>query len=186
MGLFDTFLPRLEAELKAKSSDTVGRTHGLVDSEAYQTRIEAVNYALANDDGAGKHNYAIADTVLVGVSRCGKTPTCLYLALQFGILAANYPFVAEDIDNLKLPDFLKNNKTKLFGLTIDPVRLSAIRSERRPNSTYASLTQCRLEVREIEVLFQKENIPFLDTTSYSIEEISTKLLAQTGIERRGV
>jgi regulator of PEP synthase PpsR (kinase-PPPase family) len=130
-------------------------------------------------------DYEEADIILVGVSRSGKTPTSLYLALQYGIKAANYPFTEEDMgDILKLPPILRRFKQKLFGLTISADRLHAIRSERRANSKYASMQQCRMELREVENLYRKEKIPFLNSTKYSVEEISAKILAKTGLKRR--
>lgn len=184
LDLFDIFIKPLEKELQAKSSYTIGRSHGVVDFDSYKTRIEAVNYALNNDDGAGTQNYHKADVIVVGVSRCGKTPTSLYLALQFGIYAANYPIVEDDISSQKIPECLREYRDKLFGLTIDVEQLHAIRSERRANSQYASMQQCRLEVTEVEGLFRRENIPFLNSTTRSIEELATKILDKTGIERR--
>jgi hypothetical protein len=124
-----------------------------------------------------------ADIILVGVSRCGKTPSSLYLSMQFGVKAANYPFIQEDMDNLKLPEVLKRNKHKLFGLTIDAARLHEIRESRLENSRYASLRQCRMEVKEVEMLFKKEKIPYIDTTHQSVEEIATKILDTIGLER---
>ena len=122
--------------------------------------------------------------ILLGVSRCGKTPTSLYLAMQFGIRAANYPFIADDMDNLKLPPALKPHQHKLFGLTIDPERLAAIRRERAENSRYASMRQCRLEVGEVEALFRSHQIRYLNSTNYSVEEIATKILDIMGLTRR--
>ena len=130
---------------------------------------------MLHDDGSKTQNYGEADIILVGVSRSGKTPSCLYLALQFGIKAANYPFTEDDLPLKKLPDFLEAQKDKLFGLSIAPDHLSNIRSERRANSHYASLKQCHYEISQIEQLYQRENIPSLDTTSRSIEEISAKI-----------
>ena len=150
----------------------------------YMERIEAVNFALENDDGARTTHYAQADLILVGVSRCGKTPTCLYMALQYGIRAANYPLTEEDMERLQLPASLKTYKDKLFGLTIDAERLAAIRHERRPNSRYASFAQCEFELREVESLFRRENISFINTTHFSVEEISAKILVEKGVERR--
>lgn len=182
--LFNTFLGPLESELNAKSSYTVGRTHGLANTQNYYNRIEAVDYALAHDDGIKVKGYDKADIVLIGVSRCGKTPSCLYMALHFGILAANYPFTEEDLNTFTLPSLLRPYKNKLFGLTIDPERLQHIRTERRPNSTYASLEQCRLEVSEVEAMYQREKIPYLNSTRFSIEEIATKVLAAAAIQRK--
>lgn len=182
--LFSTFLAPLEQELKAKSSYTVGKTHGMVDIESYNHRIDAVNFTLDHDDGIKTRDYDKADIILIGVSRCGKTPSCLYMALQFGILAANYPFTDDDLTHFHLPEALKCYKSKLFGLTIDPQRLQHIRTERRPNSQYASSEQCRIEIAEVEAMYNKEKIPFLNSTRYSIEEISTKIMTATGLQRK--
>lgn len=182
--LFSTFIGPLETELLEKSSYTVGRTHGVADDKTYLHRIEAVDFALSHDDGIKTRGYDKADIILIGVSRCGKTPSCLYMALQYGILAANYPFTEEDLVGFKLPDVLRPYKQKLFGLTIDIQRLQQIRSERRPNSKYASVEQCRLEVAEVENMYQKEKIPYINSTKYSIEEISTKVLASAGLQRK--
>lgn len=183
LDFFQTYVEQLETELKTTASHSIGKAHALDDS-AYSMRIEAMNYALGNDDGLNVHNYHKADVILIGVSRCAKTPTCLYLALQFGIYAANYPFTEEDIEHLDLPKFLQPLRDKLFGLTIDPYRLHHIRSERRPNSRYASLAQCEKEVHAVEDLFKKENIPFISSTSRSIEEISTTIINAKGLKRR--
>ncbi|MFZ4077391.1 MAG: pyruvate, water dikinase regulatory protein, partial [Legionellaceae bacterium] len=139
LDLFSTFIKPLEQELGNKSSYTVGRTHGVANVKSYDQRIEAINFALNHDDGLKTKGYEAADIILVGVSRCGKTPCCLYMALQFGIFAANYPFTDDDLTVSSLPDSLKPYQSKLFGLTIDPMRLQHIRTERRPNSQYASL-----------------------------------------------
>lgn len=182
--LFSAFLAPLEEELQAKSSYRVGRTHGVADIQSYNHRIDAVNYTLEHDDGLKIKGYANADIVLIGVSRSGKTPSCLYMALQFGIHAANYPFTDDDLCHFHLPDSLRPYKNKLFGLTIDPHRLHEIRNERRPNSRYASIEQCRLEVSEVEAMYQRENIPYLNSTRFSIEEIVTKIMAAAEIKRK--
>jgi regulator of PEP synthase PpsR (kinase-PPPase family) len=183
-NFLDQFVAPIEKILGVPSKPEKHRTHSIHET-TYDIRIEAVNYALANDDGANLKNYADADIILVGVSRSGKTPTSLYLALQYGIKAANYPFTEEDLgDVIKLNPALKRYKEKLFGLTIHPERLHQIRSERRANSNYASLQQCRMELREVEGLYRKERIPFLNSTKFSIEEISAKILATTGLQRR--
>lgn len=182
--LFSTFIGPLELELSEKSSYTVGRTHGVANDKSYLHRIEAVEFALNHDDGVKTRGYEKADIVLIGVSRCGKTPTCLYMALQYGILAANYPFTEEDLSGFDLPDVLKPYKSKLFGLTIDAHRLQQIRNERRPNSKYSSLEQCRLEVSEVHNMYDVEHIPYLDSTRFSIEEIATKILVSAGLRRK--
>ncbi len=183
-NFLDQFVAPLEIVLGVPSKPEKHRTHS-IHEKTYDIRIEAVNYALANDDGSNLREYDQADIILVGVSRSGKTPTSLYLALQYGIKASNYPFTEEDMgDILRMPPALKRFKDKMFGLTIDPQRLHQIRSERRANSRYASLQQCRMELREVENLYRKEKVPFLNSTRYSIEEISAKILATTGLKRK--
>lgn len=178
------FLHPLEKELGNKRSSKVGRSHAMLDNQAYKHRIDAINYTLSHDDGIKVESYSDADVILVGVSRSGKTPTCLYLALQYGIRAANYPITEDNLNELRVPESLQSTKQKLFGLTIDPERLSSIRKERRPDSTYASIEQCRLEIQEVEAMYRRNNIPFLNTTRYSIEEISTKILGIKELQRR--
>lgn len=184
LDIFDVFLEPLEHELKLQSTHTAGRAHGMSDIESYMKRIEATNFALANDDGGITRNYEMADVILVGVSRSGKTPTCLYLALQYGVYAANFPLTDEEFDSGTLPDFLVSQKSKLFGLTIAPARLRQIRKERRALGRYATAQQVRFELREAEKIFKRYDIPFVDTTEFSIEEISSRILDSTGVERR--
>ncbi|WP_022962568.1 posphoenolpyruvate synthetase regulatory kinase/phosphorylase PpsR [Halopseudomonas pelagia] len=184
IDIFSTFLAPLEQELGDGSSYSVGKSHSIQHNHHYQDRIDAVHFAMDNDDGARTQQYDNADIILVGVSRCGKTPTCIYLALQYGIRAANYPLTEDDMERLQLPPALKQHKEKLFGLTIEPERLASIRDQRRPNSRYASFAQCEFEVREVENLFRRENISFVNSTTFSVEEISAKILVQMGIERR--
>lgn len=183
LDFFAAFVGPLEAELQTRSTHRAGRAHGIADLAAYTTRINATNYALANDDGAGG-DYEHADVILVGVSRSGKTPTCLYMALQYGIFAANYPLTDEDLEAGTLPARLDAHRRKLYGLTIKPERLHQIRSERRPESRYASRQQVQFELRAAEALFQRYGIPVIDTTECSIEEIASRILNNTGIERR--
>ena len=184
LDIFDEFLEPLEQELKQKPAFVSGRAHGMSDITAYMKRIEATNFALANDDGGISQNYEMADVILIGVSRSGKTPTCLYLALQYGVYAANYPLTEEDFESGNLPDFLQRENHKLFGLTIAPDRLRQIRKERRPMGKYSSAQQVRYELRESEKIFKRYRIPYVDTTEFSIEEISSRILDSTGVERR--
>jgi len=156
----------------------------MADTHAYATRIDATNFALANDDGSLVRDYERADLILVGVSRSGKTPTCLYLAMQYGIFAANYPLTDDDLESRRLPRPLEAYTRKLFGLTIRPDRLQQIRNERRPDSRYSSAAQVAFEVRAAESLFERHGVPVLDTTEVSIEEISSRILDRMGIERR--
>ncbi|MFB3925453.1 MAG: pyruvate, water dikinase regulatory protein [Syntrophales bacterium] len=183
---FETFITPLEKELSMMSSHEVGRYHGMVNDASYKTRIDAVNYALGNDDGISTKEYDRADVILIGVSRTGKTPTCLYLGLQYGICAANYPLTEENLLDkyLKLPSALVHFHDRLYGLSINPERLHKIRSERRPDSRYASLKQCQLELFRAESLFYSENIPFLNTTTISIEEIAATIVHEKKLQRR--
>src|SRR5688500_1594699 len=184
LDFFDAFLGPLELELKAKSSRAQGKAHGMADIGAYTLRINATNFALANDDGAITRDYDRSDVILVGVSRSGKTPTCVYMALQYGAFAANYPLTEDDLEGLRLPAAVEPYRRKLFGLTIEPGRLQQIRQERRPDSRYASAQQCAFEVRAAEQLFDRNSIPYLETTDTSIEEIASRVLERLAIPRR--
>lgn len=184
IDIFGTFVSPLERELGLVSSYKVGQTHSIIDDNKYKIRMESIQFAMDNDDGARTRHYESADIIIVGVSRSGKTPTCIYLAMQLGIRAANYPLTEEDLDDLVLPKLLKPYKKKLFGLTIEPERLANIRNERKANSRYASLRQCEMEIRGVEALYARENIPYLNSTHLSVEEISTKLVAGGYIQRR--
>jgi [pyruvate, water dikinase]-phosphate phosphotransferase / [pyruvate, water dikinase] kinase len=183
LDLFSTFVGPLERELNTRSTHRAGRAHGIADLAAYTTRINATNFALANDDGTGG-DYAHADVVLIGVSRVGKTPTCVYMALQYGVFAANYPLTEEDLEAGKLPPRLAPFRSKLYGLTIGTERLQQIRTERRPDSRYASRGQVQYELRAAQALFVRFGVPSLDTTECSIEEIASRILNTTAIERR--
>ena len=182
LDVFAPFIGPLEDELGAKRSGAVNRSHGLVDFDKYEARINATNYALSHDDGIDV-NYAESDLILVGVSRSGKTPTCLYMALHYGVSAANYPLTDEDLEKLELPARLRPWKDRLYGLTIDPVRLAQIREQRRPGSRYATLKQCRWELEQADRLMRQAGIPSLNTTHVSIEEIASKIFDRFGIER---
>jgi regulator of PEP synthase PpsR (kinase-PPPase family) len=184
LDFFDAFLAPLEAELGQLSSHALGRAHGMIDMAGYMTRIDATNFALANDDGGHSHEYDRADVILIGVSRSGKTPTCLYLALQYGIYAANYPLTEEDLETPQLPGSLREYKSKLFGLTIEAARLQQIREARRPDSRYASSQQVEYELRAAEQLYVRFGVPHIDTTHCSVEEISSRILQLTNIPRR--
>lgn len=184
LSFFDAFVGTLEAELGAPANQKVGRTHGIQDPDRYDARMEAVNFSLSHDDGVSDKDLSQADVILMGVSRSGKTPTCLYLALQYGIRAANYPLTPDDLESTGLPRMLKPFKHKIYGLTIDPQRLHHIRSERRPGSRYASEDNCRSEVNEAESMFRQHNIPFTSTTHKSVEELAAGILQATRLQRR--
>jgi regulator of PEP synthase PpsR (kinase-PPPase family) len=184
MDLIQTFVAPLEQELGVKSTHTIGRSHNIVDSEEYKNRIEAINFSLAHDDGQSHKNLSSADVILVGVSRSGKTPTSLYLAMQYGIKAANYPLIPDDFERGKLPSSLPPFRGKIFGLSITPERLSEIRHERRAGSKYASIENCRYEVNEAELMMKREGIRWLSSTTKSIEEIATTILQEIKPDRR--
>jgi len=174
--MFKAFVEPLEHELGLKSTHTIGRSHQIQDSEQYKNRIEAINFTLAHDDGQSSKGLREADVILVGVSRCGKTPTSLYLAMQFGLKAANYPLIPEDFERNHLPTALPPFKDKIFGLSIAPERLSEVRHERRPNSRYASIENCRYEVDAAERMMRREGIRWLSSTTKSIEEIAATIM----------
>lgn len=183
LDLFGTFVSHIEQALGLKSSHSIGRSHMAANSEKYRNRIDAINFSLSHDDGQFVNNLAQADVILVGVSRCGKTPTSLYLAMQYAVKAANFPLVPDDFERGALPSTLAPYRSKLFGLTILPDRLAEVRNERRPKSQYASLEQCRYEVAEAERMMRREGIEWLSTTTKSIEEISTTVLQEVGLDK---
>jgi [pyruvate, water dikinase]-phosphate phosphotransferase / [pyruvate, water dikinase] kinase len=183
LDMFGTFVRPLEIELGMKSNHRVGRFSDVSKSKEYHDRIEAINFSLAHDDGQSNRDLEQADVILVGVSRSGKTPTSLYLAMQHGLKAANYPLIPEDFDRRQLPAALVPHRKKLFGLTIQPERLAEIRNERRPNSRYAALENCRMEVAEAEAMMRRASIRWLSTTTKSIEEIATTILQEIRPER---
>jgi [pyruvate, water dikinase]-phosphate phosphotransferase / [pyruvate, water dikinase] kinase len=184
LDVFERFIVPLESELGEKSSHAVGKSHSAGNAKDYNHRIEAINYTLSHDDGVTHRGLEEADIVLVGVSRSGKTPTCLYMAMQFGIKAANYPLIPEDLEANRLPPSLIPLKGKVWGLSISPERLHQIRSERRPDSRYAAVDNCRYEVAAAEKLMRQADIPFLDSTTKSIEEIATHMLHEAHLVRR--
>lgn len=183
--VIQTFVDPLEQELGIKSAQEIGVSHQSANSEEYHQRIEAINFSLAHDDGQSHQNLASADVILVGVSRSGKTPTSLYMAMQYGIKAANYPLIPEDFERGKLPPVLLEFKDKLFGLSISPERLATIRNERRPNSQYAALENCRHEVSEAEKMMRQQGIRWLSTTAKSIEEIASAIAHQIRLGKTG-
>lgn len=182
LDLFATFLDTLESALGVEPQPIVGRTHGLKDFDRYEDRMEATNFALNHDDGESIE-FEKADLILVGVSRSGKTPTCLYMALHYGVKAANYPLTEDDLHALRLPTFLRRYKRKIVGLMIEPERLAQIRETRKPGSRYASLRQCHKEIDLAESLLRSEGITVFQTTHSSIEEISSRVLMELGVQR---
>lgn len=183
IDFYDTFIHSLEDELKVTASYNIGKLHAIDNQGNYDKRIDAVNFALNYDDGVFGKDLDNSDVILVGVSRSGKTPTCLYLALQYGIKAANYPLTPDDLGNFKIPKALSPYLNKLFGLTINSDRLHNIRSKRRPDSVYASLNNCKKEIKAAELLFKMYQIPFLNSTHTSVEELSASILQKADIRR---
>lgn len=184
LDIYEGLINRIANEIGEKPDPHSGIAHGHVDSDDYKARIDAVHFALDNDDGARTTHYDGADIILVGLSRSGKTPTSLYLALQFGIRAANYPLTEDDLDSSNLPKVLQPYRHKLFGLTIDTERLVRIRQERKAGSRYASLAQCQEEQRAIQAIYTAQKIPNLNVSEMSVEEIATRILQMTGLARR--
>jgi len=184
LDLIQTFAEPVSKELGMQSAHEIGRSHESPFSSEYKNRIDAIHFTIEHDDGQSHRNLAAADVILVGVSRSGKTPTSLYLALQHGLKVANYPLIPEDFERDALPSALRPFKGKLFGLSISPERLSEIRNERLPNSYYASLENCRQEVSQAEALMRRERIFWLSSTTKSIEEIATAILHEIGLDQR--
>ncbi len=184
LGLLEHFVELLAGELAEQPSKNVGTWHSISDTSTYQLRLDALDFTLMTDDGLGLRHYANADIIIVGVSRAGKTPTCLYLSMQYGLLAANYPVTIDELKAGSLPETLRPFRDRLFGLTIDPVRLHQIRQKRRPDSEYSSMRICTDEVSLAERLFRRESIPFTDSTVQSIEEITSTIMRTMGLDNR--
>lgn len=184
LDLFDRFVPQMEAELKTRASHLAGQAHGIADKAIYESRIDAMNYALTHDDGVGEQGYVHAQVILVAPSRCGKTPVCVYLAMQHGIFAANYPLTEDEFESPQLPAALVAHRDKLYGLCINAERLHQVRSARMRGSRYADVAQVSYELRQAERLYRRHRVPYADTTSKSIEEISTLIMEDKGLRRQ--
>lgn len=182
--LFDTFIGPMERELGRESSHSVGKSHGVTDTKAYTSRIAAVHFALQTDDGLETDHYNMSDLIVIGVSRCGKTPTSLYLSLHYGLYVSNYPLTADELDSKKLPEVLVQQRSKVFGLTIDPQRLLQIRQERYKGDSYSSVQTCQQEVAQAENIYRTARIPYLNTTKMSVEEIGATIIHKAGLRRR--
>jgi len=183
LDTFELFLPALEKEFSTQHNVGSTSSHRIKDEKNYDARIEAVDFSLLHDDGLRAKHYSNADVILLGVSRSGKTPTSLYMALQFGLKAANYPITEEEMDSEQLPEILRQHKAKCFGLTTEAMRLHHIRQERMPDSRYASLEQCKYEIKAVEAMFLQHGIASINTVSMSVEEIATKIVAKEGLHR---
>lgn len=181
IDLFDTYIHTLEQELGIHSTQAQGRAHGLADGNRYNARIDAMNYAMEHDDGQSTRDLSKAELILIAPSRCGKTPTTLYLALQHGIFATNFPLLEEDLEKPRLPTALQGLEHRLFGLTSDAERLAQVRNERRPGSRYASLAQCAFELRQAEQLYRRFNVPYVNSANMSIEEIAATVMQEKAL-----
>lgn len=176
IDFFDLHMSRVESILGTQGLRVAARLHGVGDTKRYNARMAAVEYAIEHDDGQSLRALDKADVILVAPSRCGKTPTTMYLALQHGVFVANYPLVEEDFDDDDLPRPIRGLRDRCFGITTNPARLSQVRQERRPNSRYASLEQCAYELRHAEALFRSHRIPMINSATKSVEEMSTVIL----------
>ncbi len=183
--IFSSFIPEMESHLKTQASRAIGETHGVGNTSGYLQRIHALNFSLNHDDGMKLDTIKHADIILTGVSRSGKTPTCLYLAMHYNLKTANYPLTDSDFDSSYLPEALTNSQKRIFGLTISPAQLCKIRAERKPNSTYASYEQCEYEIKKAESIFKNSKLPFIDTSSVSIEEIATTIIQDLNLKPQG-
>lgn len=185
IDIFSTFIPAMESHLGAAASHAIGETHGVGNTNQYIQRIEALNFALSHDDGMKINDMERADIILTGVSRSGKTPTCLYLAMHYNLKAANYPLTDSDFDEPALPQAIATLQDRVFGLTISPQHLCKIREERKPNSKYASYEQCEYEVSKAELIFNNSRLSYLNTTAVSIEEIATTIIQRLNLKTHG-
>lgn len=183
LDLFEPFMTQLESSLGQRAESRIGAAHGIRDLGRYQARIDAVEFSLTTDDGSNVKRYDNADVVLIGVSRVGKSPTSLYLAMTYGVRAANFPLVEEDLETDSLPSALLDHRARLFGLTINPARLHELRTKRSPGTGYASLERCEHEVNRAERLYRRHNLPFLETTNVSVEELASQVLQRANLER---
>ncbi len=182
IDLFKPFIDDLERHLHSDSSHEIGQAHGIVQEHDYMHRMDAINFSMQYDDGVKTGDYHKADLILVGVSRAGKTPTSLYMALHYGLYTANYPLADDDFEAGKLPDDLIDSRDKLFGLSIDPFQLQKIRQKRRADSQYSSLSQCQKEVRQAQQFFRRYRIPHTDSTTMSIEELASLIVHRMNLE----
>ena len=176
IDFFDIHMQRVESILHRRGERLPARLHGVGDIKRYNSRMQAIEYAIEHDDGQSVRGLEKADVILVAPSRCGKTPTAMYLALQHGLFVANYPIVEEDLEVIELPRPVRKLRERCFGLMTSPARLSAVRQERRPGSQYASLEQCTFELRRTQAMFSRHQLPVVDSSTKSVEEISTIIL----------
>lgn len=175
IDLLGAHLARLEDVLGVSRTADATAYHRVGDLARYHERIDAVEFSIAHDDAASFAHIDSADLILLAPSRCGKTPTAMYLAMQHGLRVANYPLTEDDRPG-QLPEVLRPFKRRLFGLTTTAQRLSQVRGERRPGSGYATLDRCRTELRHAETLYRSYRIPYIDSHAMSVEEMASVIL----------
>jgi len=185
IDLFGSHLDTVERVLHVNATHGAAALHGVGDTRRYDARMKAIEFAMEHDDGASLRNLEQADLILVAPSRCGKTPTSMYLALQHGLKVANYPLVEEDFDTGDLPRPVRNLGSKCFGLLSTAARLSQVRGERRPGSRYASLAQCSFELRRAEALYRAHRIPSINSASMSVEEMAAVIMQSSRLPNLG-
>ena len=180
--VFESILDKIGKDLHTEPTRESGMSHGLINEKIYDARIDALNFTLKHDDAMVLKTLGESDVIIVGVSRSGKTPTSLYLALKFGIKAANYPITDDDFDKNELPQILLNNQHKLFATSIKAKRLHQIREKRRPNSQYSSLETCKSEIKKAQFLYDKYGLHPMDVTSQSIEELAAQIVRKLNLK----
>ena len=176
IDFFELHMSRVEEVFGVTAKRHVAKLHGVGDIQRYNSRMAAIEYSIEHDDGQSIRALDRADVVLVAPSRCGKTPTTMYLALQHGLFVANYPLVEEDLDAAELPRPVRALRERCIGILADAKRLSEVRQARRPNSRYASIEQCRYELRQAEAMYHTNRIPVINSTTRSVEEMSTLII----------
>lgn len=176
VSVLDTVFTALAGFLDAKAGDLPGRQH-VMDAE-YFHRIEAMNYAMAHDDGQLAVDLTEADVILVGVSRTSKTPTCIYLANR-GIKAANIPIVP---GHELPPELCDDDHPFVVALTEDAVQLVQIRRNRLrmmkvdADTDYTDLEQVKMEIAAARRVFNDNDWPIIDVTRRSIEETAADIM----------
>jgi len=178
IDFFELHISRVEAVLGVPAARVTAQLHGVGDVQRYNARMAAIEYSIEHDDGQSLRALDRADVILIAPSRCGKTPTTMYLALQHGLFVANYPLVEEDLESSDLPRPIRALKDRCIGMLATPGRLCEVRQQRRPKSRYASLEQCTYELRRAEAMYAANRVPVINSTTRSVEEMST-LIVQT-------
>lgn len=176
ISVLDPTLSMLGRYLGAAIQGEIGAQR-ILDAE-YYGRIEALDYAMAHDDGQNVMGLKNADIVLLGISRTSKTPTCIYLANR-GYKAGNIPLVP----NAPLPTILDNfEKPFIVGLVAAPDIIVQIREQRlvglkqNEQTDYIDQERVRDEMRNAKRMFAKKGYKIIDVTRKSIEETSAQII----------